>query len=94
MPYTRAEIARLGDELFDRVVAPGTTPDQDRLFVAIDVDSGAFEIAADELSAGRAVLARHPDAQLWLRRVGMPYLHRFPGFAPRCGFEPRLDVST
>lgn len=77
MPHTRSEIARLGDELFDRVVAPGTTPDQDRLFVAIDVDSGAFEIAADELSAGRAVLARHPDAQLWLRRVGEPYLHRF-----------------
>jgi hypothetical protein len=77
MTHTRSEIARLGDELFDRVVAPATTPDQDRLFVAIDVDSGAFEIAADELSAGRAVLARHPDAQIWLRRVGEPYLHRF-----------------
>jgi hypothetical protein len=76
-PYTRAEIARLGDEFFDRVVAPGKTPDQDRLFVAIDIDSGAFEIAADELSAARAVLALHPDAQLWLRRVGAPYLHRF-----------------
>lgn len=76
-PYTRDEIARLGDELFDRVVAPGTTPEQDRMFVAIDVESGAFEIASDELSAGRAVLALHPEAQLWLRRVGEPYLHRF-----------------
>ncbi|HST60728.1 MAG TPA: hypothetical protein VLK84_18655 [Longimicrobium sp.] len=82
--HTRSEIARLGDELFDRVVAPGTTPDQDRLFVAIDVDSGAFEIDADELSAARRVRAGNPDAQIWLRRVGVPYLHRFsPRFRSR-----------
>jgi len=84
IPYTRAEVARLGDELFDRVVAPGTTPDQDRLFVAIDVESGDFEIAADELSAAHRVLDRNPSAQLWLRRVGAPYLHQFsPRIRPR-----------
>lgn len=84
MPYTRTEIARLGDELFDRVVAPQTTPDDAHLFVAIDVESGAFAIAADELSAAHRVLDRNPDAQLWLRRVGAPYLHQFsPRIRPR-----------
>lgn len=82
--YTPDEIARLGDELFDRVVAPRTTSEDAHLFVAVDVESGAFEIAPDELSAAHRLLDQNPDAQLWLRRVGAPYLHQF---------SPRLRPS-
>ncbi len=82
--YTHDEIARLGNAMYDREVAPRTTAQDASRFVAIDVDSGAFEIDADELSAARRLRAGHPDAQIWLRRVGVPYLHRFsPRFHPR-----------
>lgn len=75
--YTRAEIARLGDSMYDRIVAPRITARDASRFVAIDVDSGAFVIDADELTAARRLRAGNPDAQVWLRRVGAPYLHRF-----------------
>ncbi len=41
------------------------------------IESGAYEIDADELAASDRLLARKPDAQMWLRRVGSRYAHRF-----------------
>jgi hypothetical protein len=86
--YTADEVARLGDELYDRVVAPRTAPRDAHLFVAIDVESGEYEIASDELVAAHRLLARNPEAQLWLRRVGAPYLYQSsPRVRPQS--EPR-----
>jgi len=73
------DIARLGDSLYDREIAPRVKPEDAASFIAIDVDSGAYEIAPDELSAIDRLRARKPDAQLWLRRVDAPYTHRFRG---------------
>jgi hypothetical protein len=84
--YTPEEIARRGDAVYDREVAPLTREGDDERFVAIDVVSGAFEIASDELTAAHGLRARHPDALIWLRRVGVPYLHRF---SPRARPQPR-----
>ncbi len=44
--------------------------------VALDVDTGAFEVADDTLPASRRLLARHPDAQIWCVRIGHPAVHR------------------
>jgi hypothetical protein len=77
--YSPDEIARLGDSIYDREVAPHVVPEDAASFVAIDVDSGAYEIAPDELSAIDRLRARKLDAQVWLRRVGAPYTHRFGG---------------
>jgi hypothetical protein len=75
--YTPDEIALRGDAVYDREVAPRTTERDAGRFVAIDVDSGAFGIASDELAAAHGLRARVPAARIWLRRVGVPYLHRF-----------------
>ena len=45
--------------------------------VALDVDTGAFEVAEDTLTASRRLLALHPDAQIWCVRIGHPAVHRF-----------------
>jgi hypothetical protein len=71
------EIARMGDTLYASVVEPHIAPSDDGQFVAIDVESGAYEIAPDELSAIDRLRARKPDAQLWLQRVGVSYTHHF-----------------
>ncbi|MDQ3250651.1 MAG: hypothetical protein M3Q45_15775, partial [Chloroflexota bacterium] len=55
-------------------------------FVAIDIETGAWELDADALAACDRLIARYPDSQTWLVRVGYPYLHRIGG--PRRTLEP------
>jgi hypothetical protein len=38
--------------------------------IAIDVESGDYEIDADLLTAGFRLKTRHPDAVLWSERIG------------------------
>lgn len=84
--YTLDEIGRLGDAVYDRDVAPRARAGDTGRFVAIDVDSGAFEIDADEVVATDRLLERVPGAQCWLRRVGTRYAHTF---GPRIRLDAR-----
>ena len=52
-------------------------PEDDGKFVAIDIESRAFEVDDDEMEAGDRLLARVPEAQIWMVRVGSRYVHRF-----------------
>jgi hypothetical protein len=74
--YSMDEFARRGDELYDQQVLPTLDAVNQGQFVAIDIDTGAFEIDADDYTATERLLARLPDAQIWLTRVGDRYLHR------------------
>ena len=79
-PYERCtaeEFARRGDEVFERMVRPRVEGHNAREFVAIDVETGAYEIARDELTAIEGLRARHPQAAVWVRRVGSRHAHRF-----------------
>lgn len=77
--YLPDEIARLGDAIYDRDVLPRMTPADTGLIVAIDVESGAYVIDPDQLTAAHRVLAEKPEAQLWFRRVGFRCVHHFGG---------------
>jgi hypothetical protein len=78
------ELGRRGDELFDREIAARIPPGDPYRVVAIDVVSGDFAVEDDEVLAMDLLRTRHPDAQIWLRRVGWPYLHRhLSPFRPR-----------
>lgn len=79
--YPREEIARLGDELYDREIVPRITDADTGQIVAIDVESGVYAIDPDLLAAAHRVLAEKPEAQIWFRRVGFAYVHRFGGIA-------------
>jgi hypothetical protein len=61
---SREEFARRGDEIYARAFRPHLEPGNEGKFVAIDIETGAFEIDADELAASDRLLARHPDAQV------------------------------
>lgn len=75
--YSPDEVARLGDSLYELEIALHVSDEHAGCFVAIDVESGAFEIAPDELSAIDRLREQKPEAQIWLQRVGATYLHRF-----------------
>lgn len=77
--HSREEHARRGQELYENSIRPQVEADHRNRIVAIDIDSGAYEVADDTLTASGRLLARHPEAQPWVVRVGHKALHRFGG---------------
>ena len=74
--YSKEEFARRGQELYDRVVRPRLRPEDDFKFVAIDIETGEYEIDGDNHTAVRRLWDRLPDPQPWLMRVGEPAAYR------------------
>ena len=76
--YSKDEYARRGNDIYQRQVLPQIIAEADEgKIVAIDIDSGAFEVAEDTISASTRLLNQHPDAQIWFVRVGHEGVHRF-----------------
>src|SRR5262249_7724480 len=75
--YSKEEHARRGTAIYEQQVRPQVEAGNEGKVVAIDVDSGAFAVAADTLTASQALLARHPNAQVWCVRIGHRAVHRF-----------------
>jgi hypothetical protein len=81
--YSKEEFARRGDAVYENDVRPHLEPDDDGKFVAIDIESGMYELARDELTAGNRLRTRMPEAQIWMVRVGHRSVHRIGGRARR-----------
>jgi hypothetical protein len=75
--YPLEEFARRGDEIYDRDVGAQVEPLHNEEIVAIDIDTGAWELDPDEDTAAERLEARLPDAQIWVVRVGSRYVRRF-----------------
>jgi hypothetical protein len=68
--FPPAEVAARGEQLYrDHIQPQMQAADLDK-FVVIDVASGDFEIADDDLAATKRLLSRRPDAFLYGVRVG------------------------
>ncbi len=85
--YSKEEFARRGDEIYGREILPKLKTEDNGRFVAIDIETGDYEIDREELAATDRLFARHPDAQIWLRRIGSRYLYRF-GYHRQVAAEP------
>ena len=77
--YSKEEFARRGDSLYETTVRPHLKPQDEGKFVALDIETGEYEIADGELKACDRLRARLPDTQTWLVRVGSRSVHRFGG---------------
>lgn len=75
--YSLEEIARRGDEIYEREVIPRLNPSDEGKYVLIDIETADYEIDRDEISASDRLLARHPDAQVWMIQIGSRYARRF-----------------
>ena len=80
--YSKEEFARLGDAIYESQLRPVLEKGEEGKFVAIDIETGAYELDRDELAASDRLLARVPNAQIWLRRIGSRYVRHF-GSYPR-----------
>jgi hypothetical protein len=77
--YPKEEFARRGDATYQSAVRPHLTERDRGKFVAIDIDTGEFELDRDELEACHRLRARLPEAQIWMVRAGYRYVHRLGG---------------
>jgi len=82
--YSKDEFARRGTEIYEQRIRPQVEQNNQGRIVAIDIESAAFELADDTLSASEKLLAHHPEAQIWCVRIGHRGVHRF-GVRPLAG---------
>lgn len=75
--HSKEEFARRGDAIYERDIRPQLRPEDQRKFVAIDIETAAYEIADEELAACDRLRARIPDAQIWMVRVGSRVVRSF-----------------
>jgi hypothetical protein len=75
--YDKDEFARRGNGIYESQVRPQVEKGNHGKIVAIDIETGAFELAKDTITASERLLERHPDAQIWCVRIGHKGVHRF-----------------
>jgi cyanophycinase-like exopeptidase len=72
-----------GDEIYESQVRPQAEAGNLGKIVAIDIETGTFEVDASEILACARLEAHHPDAQIWIVRIGSRHVRRFGGRTDR-----------
>ncbi|MGI4789033.1 MAG: hypothetical protein ACRYFS_09305 [Janthinobacterium lividum] len=73
----REEMARRADEIYETCIASHMTGKEPQWYVLIDLKTGAYEVDAREIDASDRLIARYPEAQVWMRRVGSRHARHF-----------------
>ena len=68
--YSKEEFAQRGDELYQTQIRSQVEEGNHGKIVAIDIETGAFEIADAPRVAADRLYDRYPDAQPWVIRIG------------------------
>lgn len=76
------EFAKRGRELYERSVRGEVEPEHDGRFLALDVESGDYEVGDEALPTSARLRDRKPDAALYLMKIGRPAAYRLGGRSP------------
>ncbi len=77
--YSTAEFRRRGTEIYESAILPTLQKSDRGKFVAIDIETGAFEMDDDEMTACDRLLEKQSAAQTWMVRVGYRTTRHFGG---------------
>lgn len=83
-----AEIAARGRSIYDTVIRPQLTDQDNGRIVTIDVETNEYEIDDNQMTASQRLRARLADPQTWFVRVGSPWVHRLGGGGMRREYNP------
>ncbi|MFM8293986.1 MAG: hypothetical protein ACKN9E_05505 [Microcystaceae cyanobacterium] len=75
--YTKEEFARRGNEIYESQVRSQVEQGNHGKIVAINIETGAFEVADTPMVAVDRLYEREPDAQPWVIRIGHRAVFRF-----------------
>jgi hypothetical protein len=73
--HSKEEFAKRGKALYEEQVRAQVEAGNDGKIVAIDIETGAFEVADNSLIASDLLRERYPDAQAWFVRIGHKTVH-------------------
>lgn len=74
--YSKEEFARMGDRIYAQIRSKLKESDRGKI-IAIDIETGAFEIADTPIIATDRLYEKYPDAQPWVIRIGHRAVYRF-----------------
>lgn len=77
--YSKEEFAQRGDRIYQIQVRSQVEEGNQGKIVAIDLETGDFEVDSREIAACDRLEARLPDGQIWIVRIGSRYVRRFGG---------------
>jgi hypothetical protein len=75
--YTKEEMSQRGQALYESSIRQQVEPENDGKIVAIDIETGAFEVANTVLIATNRLFDRLPEAQPWVIRIGHRAVYHF-----------------
>ena len=68
--YSLEEIGRRGEEVYHRDIRPHVMPQHKGEFLILDIETGEYEVGADDLQTEDRLRVRRPDGVLYGVRVG------------------------
>jgi hypothetical protein len=81
--YSKEDFAQRGYALYESEIRSQIEEGNHGKIVVIDLESGAFEVDASEIAACDRLETSHPDAQIWMVRIGSRHVRRFGGRTKR-----------
>jgi hypothetical protein len=75
--YSKEELARRGQELYESSIQQQVEAGNEGKIVAIDIETGSFEIDETVIAATDRLFERNPDAQPWGIRIGHRAVYHF-----------------
>jgi hypothetical protein len=80
--YSKEEFAQRGNEIYETRIRSQIEAENHGKIVAIDIETAAYEIAENSLTAAKQLLKRYPNAQIYGLRIGHRGVHSFGFHAP------------
>ena len=79
--YTSDEIVRRGQEIYEEQIRAEVEAELTGKFLVVDIETDLYEFDVSELAAFDSARAKHPDATLYLLRIGHNTAYRIGGKA-------------
>ena len=77
--YTSKEVASRGEDIYKRDIRDKVEPKHKSKFLVVDIETGEYEMNADDLVATKRLLAKQPNAVVYGLQIGSPTAYRIGG---------------
>lgn len=77
--YTSDEVVERGEELYQRALRDQLEHAHRGEFLVLDIETGDYEVDADEVAAVQRAVSRRPNGVRYIKRIGHAAAHRLGG---------------